>query len=303
MAGTNLVYTVAMDAPGAGGYRTMAKMLAASLLRTQFTGEVLVFRNTAEPLFQVERAGLKEIHLKLPGATDGAALTEQGWAMKYRVRELVQRELDDGGHDKVMFVDCDCLALRNIDTLLEGEDWDLRYYAERGRSMGDRVFNCFLSDEEMRGAAVSTAEREGGGWARLPLRRDGINSGTWAVRAERYFEVMEAWEAIDTGPALQQRQFSEQAAWNRLILNCGASVVPCGTDGGIGLLPWRARLFERDAIQRPLHGDPRWQDHTEASLLHFFGEGTKEKLRCMFGLYMATFFWDETSAFFHLLET
>ncbi|MEZ5301897.1 MAG: hypothetical protein R3F11_14805 [Verrucomicrobiales bacterium] len=29
--------------------------------------------------------------------------------------------------DKVLFLDCDCLALRNIDHLLEG-DWDIRFH-------------------------------------------------------------------------------------------------------------------------------------------------------------------------------
>lgn len=279
----------------------MAKMLASSLLRTQFTGEIIVFRNSPEPLFQMERMGLVEIHLQLPVANGVAATTEQGWATKYRVRNLVQERIERGGFEKVMFADCDCLALRNIDTLLEGEDWDLLYYPERGRPINDRVFSCFLSDEEIGGDRSSVREKSG--WAPLPLRRAGINSGTWAVRAKHYLTVMETWEKCDTGPALQERLFSEQGAWNRLILNCGISVVPGGQAGEVGRLPWRVRPFERDAIQRPLCGDPRWQDYSEASLVHFFGASPKDKLQFMFSLFMGNFYCDETAVLFHLLET
>jgi hypothetical protein len=62
----NLVYTIAFDAPGSQAYRFLAKMLASSLSRTFFTGDILIFRNSAAPLFMVERKGLEEIYLETP---------------------------------------------------------------------------------------------------------------------------------------------------------------------------------------------------------------------------------------------
>ncbi len=47
----NLIYTIAFDSPNTEGYRFLGKMLASSLLRTFFTGDVVVFRNTPMPLF------------------------------------------------------------------------------------------------------------------------------------------------------------------------------------------------------------------------------------------------------------
>ncbi|MGI8605403.1 MAG: hypothetical protein ACR2OZ_20710 [Verrucomicrobiales bacterium] len=51
--GRHLAYTVAFDAPGSPGHRMMAKMLASTLLRTYFDGDVIVFRNSPDPLFRV----------------------------------------------------------------------------------------------------------------------------------------------------------------------------------------------------------------------------------------------------------
>ena len=60
------VYPVCFDAPGSESYRFLGKMLASSLVRTFFTGEVVVFRNSPAPLFLVERKGLEEVFLETP---------------------------------------------------------------------------------------------------------------------------------------------------------------------------------------------------------------------------------------------
>ncbi len=85
----NLVYTIAFDSPQSEGYRFLGKMLASSLVRTFFTGDVVVFRNSPMPLFLVERKGLEEVYLETPPMTgqDGA---EEAWCWKYRVAELIE---------------------------------------------------------------------------------------------------------------------------------------------------------------------------------------------------------------------
>ena len=62
----NLAYTIAFDPPGSPGHRMMAKMLASSLLRTYFGGDILIFRNSPDPLFRVERKWLEEIYQRCP---------------------------------------------------------------------------------------------------------------------------------------------------------------------------------------------------------------------------------------------
>ena len=62
----NLVYTLALDPAGATGHRNLAKMLVSSLLRTRFSGDILVFHNSPAPLFMVAREGVREVRMKVP---------------------------------------------------------------------------------------------------------------------------------------------------------------------------------------------------------------------------------------------
>ena len=85
----NLVYTIAFDAPQSEGYRFLGKMLCSSLLKTFFTGDIVVFRNSPAPMFLVERKGLEEVYFETPAmhSQEGA---EEAWCWKYRVAELIE---------------------------------------------------------------------------------------------------------------------------------------------------------------------------------------------------------------------
>lgn len=267
----SLAYTIAIDPPGFGGHRTMAKMLALSLVRTLFTGDFLIFRNTREPIFLVERKGIEEVYIETPAlsAMDNA---EEAWCWKYRVYEYINRWLQRKSYDKVLFLDADCLALRNVDHLLHGK-WDIAYQPEVGINIDAVQFSCFLTDDE-----------------RKTLRRAGINSGTIAVAASHYVAVMKEWERIDLGKTTMRRFCSDQGSWNRLILDCQTR------------LNWRAHKFERDGIMFPMYIQPRAQDYTDATLVHCLGGSGRLKIKFMFGLYMSTFFCDDAATFLHLLE-
>ncbi len=108
----NLAYTIALDIKDSPAQRMMAKMLASSLLRTYFNGDLVFFRNNDKPIFQVERAGLTEVQIE---TKDFWWVEEQenAWRYKFRVRHLI----DANQYDKVIFLDADCLALRNLDHL------------------------------------------------------------------------------------------------------------------------------------------------------------------------------------------
>ena len=260
----HLAYTVCIDPPKSPGHRMLSKMLASSLLRTWFTGDIVIFRNSAEPLFPVARAGLEEVQIDTKDFA-GVADQENAWRYKFRVRHL----LDVRGYDKVIFLDADCLALRNVDHLFEG-DWDIGWYPEPGRSVTLPQFHCFLTDAEMQ---------------RLQSRQ-GANSGTLAVRAEHYHAVMEEWERIDLGPTERTRECSDQASWNRLLLDTKL----------------KKHRFERGEVLFPLFLHPSYHEWKNAALVHGIGGTTREKMRFLWGLYMQTFFYDDAGTMLNMLE-
>jgi hypothetical protein len=289
----NLIYTVAFDSPGSESYRFLGKMLASSLLKTFFTGDILIFRNSAAPFYLVERKGLDEMYLETT-AMSGQAGAERAWCWKYKVAELIENPEQ---YDKILFMDCDSLALRNIDHLLEG-DWDIRYQPERGKPMDGRSFNAFLTDGEMGQAAG----------------REGANSGTIAVRGSKFHEVMRRWEEIDESEPVRGSGFRDQASWNALLLRegregesgqlseiSGQAGAP-GPPGRAVLPALRVEAFPVGEVQFPGYLDPAYQSYSKAALTHNILPDTKEKIEFTFGLYMRTFYCDPSGLFFSLLE-
>lgn len=263
MEGRHLAYTIAFDSPGSSGHRALAKMLASSLMKTYFPGDVIIFRNSEAPLFLVERRGLEEVFIETP-ALHGAAGAEYSWEWKYRVAERI----DAAQYDRILFLDCDCLALRNLDHLLEG-DWDIAYKPEPGLRITLPQFNCFLTEEEL-----------GSLWS------DGVNSGTFAVRGSRFHEVMREWERIDQSEPCRKRTCSDQASWNRLLLDT----------------PLKIRPFPAGEVVFPMYLDPRFSDYHHGALAHNLGGTIIEKVHFTFGLYMQNFYCDPTAMFLQFLE-
>jgi hypothetical protein len=279
----NLVYTVCFDAPGSESYRFLGKMLTSSLLKTYFTGDIVIFRNSPAPLYLVERKGLEEVYLETPEMY-GQARAEYSWCWKYKVAPLIENPEQ---YDKILFLDCDSLALRNIDHLLEG-DWDIRYQPERGKPGNGKSFNAFYTEEEMATAG----------------QRDGANSGTLAVRGAIFHEVMEAWQDIDEGEPVRGSGFRDQASWNACLLRRSGQ----GSGGRVqeGLTEtsprWRAEPFPAGEVQFPGYLDPHYTSYTKAAVTHNILPDTKEKIEFTFGLYMRTFYCDPTGLFFSMLE-
>lgn len=263
MRSAHLAYTIAFDPPGCSGHRALAKMLVSSLLKTGFSGDIIVFRNSAAPIFLVERKGLVEVFIETPELS-GLSGAEFSWCWKYRVAGMI----DAPKYDRVVFIDCDCLALRNIDHLLQG-DWDIAYKPEPGLMITRIQFSCFLSEAEM-----------GTLWC------DGVNSGTLAVRGSRYHEVMSHWERIDSSEPNRPRHCSDQASWNRLLLDTTLKIRP----------------FPEGEIQFPMYLDPHYPQYRKAALVHNLGGNIVEKVHFTFGLYLQNFYSDPRTMLFQFLE-
>ena len=60
--------------------------------------------------------------------------------------------------------------------------------------------------------------------------------------------------------------------------------------------------FPMGEIQFPMYADPHFRSYTKAALTHNCGGDTLEKIRLTYGLYMQTFFCDESGLFFSMLE-
>ncbi len=299
---SNLLYTLALEQAGAPGHRMLGKLLASSLLRTFFDGEVVVFRNSAVPYFQVERKGLREVEVGSPQVAEGGSFAREAWNWKY----LARKELDVHGYDKVLYVDADCLALRNVDHLLEG-DWDIAYQPET-HAVHHEVFNAYLTNAEMQESLRVASNRkrgddeEGVSGRAVPTPWRGINAGTFAIRSGIFHEVMDEYERIHAQEPQRKGDFAEQGAWNRLIRDARA-----GTPGLGGQLPaplrgLKVRPFEAGEIMFPIAQETNYATYKDAALVHALGMGMKDKMRFLFGLYMGTFFFDENGMMLNLLE-
>ena len=116
-----VLYTIAFDETGKNTRFQMAKILASSLLRTCFSGQVVVFHNSTNPMFKIKREGINEVFVQDANNVDPINL--RSCELDFRLSVL--RELDLESCDYVTFVDYGHLVLHNVDYLLVGRDWDL----------------------------------------------------------------------------------------------------------------------------------------------------------------------------------
>ena len=275
----NLIYTVAYDLPGWRGSRTMSKLLCSSLLRGFWSGEILVIRNFAQPLFPVERKGLSEIYIETPDFGKGEEAGKRCLKAALESRFLAGQWITNPEqYDWICYLDADCLALRDVEHLFAG-DADLLVQPERGRNVfSDMVFNGYLE-----GGAGGVSARGRNSW----LGRDGINAGTFAVRGNKFEEVMQEWKRIHDSQPVRHKEFRDQTAFNKLLLETELRVKP----------------FERGEIMFPFHLDKGFLDYRDAALLHFVGGKQKDKIDLSFALHMMRTYGEEGGLFLDLLES
>lgn len=243
----NLCYTIAIDQPGNDVHRRMARLLVTSLIRTGWHGRIVVFRNCSIPVLPEGHADVQEHLLEDSGQSSWGGMMH--W--KYRIRD----RLDLTGMGKVLFLDCDIIALRNINSLMLGS-WDI-YTAPEASRIVEYPFNGYLTEEEM-----------------TTLRNHpGLNSGTLGVRAPHYHEVMREWERLDALEPARRWTATDQHSWNRLVLD---------TD-------LRHRHFAQDAIQFPFIRPASYLDYRNAALVHAADQSPEQKFTFLYGLWMGAF--------------
>ncbi len=266
--GRNLIYTMALDPKGATGHWNLAKLLVSSLLRTRFTGDIIVFHNSPRPLYMVPRKGFREIRLDLPRAArdmrDFAVLAQT-------CKHSVTKWIKGAEYDKVMFIDCDCVVLRNIDHFFD-DDSDLAIFSEPGTDIQGDSYGGYLTDKE---------------WQRLVRR--GINSGTWVVAGHRFDTLLRRWRTTQARTPTQICGLREQSAFNRVVLDW---------DGDIGELP--AGEIALPLCNRELS---HYRAFTNCAIVHAAGgDDVNHKLRFLFSAFTGAFLFDPQLALFNILE-
>ncbi len=261
-----LIYTIAFDAPGQSLYRNLAKLLASSILRSGFNGEIVVFHNSANPLFLLQRAGIIEYPLDVENVTgDGMSFhPEKTWALKHLVANL----LHEHDWDRCYFIDADAIVLENLEPLFLG-DWEVAVCREPGRALTRPEFSKFLT--------LSTHNASD---------LEGINSGIVGVDrsvSERFFAT---WTENETNLKCDERACTDQIALNQLTLENNFQLFDVG-----------------HLISMPFHTDLLWGRPKRVLLEHMVGAIGHEKLKRSFGAFMETYYYDPTVTLFNLLET
>ena len=260
----NLIYTIAFDPSNEPYHQMMAKMLVSSIFRTGFSGDVLVLTNYEHRLFEHGRSNLEEISLDSTQISPGE-MGREIFNFKYRSRHFVPSDR----YEKIMFVDCDCLFLKNPDGLL-ADDAEIMFSEEPFTKITDIYFNAYLTELEME-----------------TLVAPGINAGLWWVSGHRFQEVLEEWERIDSLPYVRGGGCPDQQSLVRLLLDTKLQTKPfrLGVDVGYPFAETRKA----------------WA-FAEASLLHYLSGPRTRKVSYMFGDYMRHFHAETAPALLHFID-
>jgi hypothetical protein len=254
-----LLFTIVLDPPRCSLIRAQGKLFALSVLRSGFEGDFIIFSNAKVPLFPHGRRGITEIRVPT-GRMKGMELAEYACALKFRARDFIERPEQ---YDRILFTDCDCLALNSLEPLFAYEE-EVVWAGEPGRTVLSQWHRGYFTPEEL---ALEP-----------PLA--GINAGTFSVKGNRYREVSGAMiELMKAGPVealvptdnggLTPVLWGDQPGWNKLAHLGGFSNTG----------------FRPGEVMFPLLHHPDYREHRLAPLVHFCGAGIEMKMRMQFGLY------------------
>ena len=241
-----LIYTIAFDALGESHHQIMAKVLITSILRNGFRGDVLVFTNSKYRLFETRRPRLREV--SLDSGSNNEAISTFAKTFKYEA----PAHINVGKYEKIMFVDSDCIFVRDPSSLL-AQECDLMYSLESWSVITDSWHNGYLTDQEM-----------------SSLKLPGINSGVWWVRGEHYIALMKEWKTVNRSAERRKQASTDQSAWVRVLLDTQLRALP----------------FSPAVVRYPFYERMTLTEMDHAALLHFAYVGERcDKVAHMIGFF------------------
>ena len=213
-----LVLTTVLEKQGGRQLRLLAKIQSSSLLRSLFGGLVVVERNFPEPLFPIERVGLRELEETIG---DFLPKNVQQRSYKARVESAVRHAEAASEYDWVIFCDADVVPLRNWDHLFERQGAevlisqtsdgypDAGFFAVKGEAVVEFVnlWQCELEEtvppvvsEVQPGIENQKEERR---TDELALRKV-LDTEKWKVKKFERGEVVRAFdEGVGMGDVLE----------------------------------------------------------------------------------------------------
>jgi hypothetical protein len=270
-----LIYTVAFDPGNNCHSRTLAKMLTLSLLRRMPEVSTCIFHNSPAPLFLLPLANVTELSSAgpQPEGRDTADYYRECASWRYRARNY----LDTRDYDWVVYLDADCIALKPLDHwfsdfALEGKD--VIVVPEYGRPSDLPEFSALEP-------TLACPHKK--------LFPFGLNAGTFAVRAALFEEFLAGWEALakplESSPAASDRKWADQISFNQLIRQ-----------------GYRKYLLPKGEVGFPFGKEASWPQVRGCTLAHAAGGSLDDKCRCLFGLYMESFYYDRSGIFLEMLH-
>jgi hypothetical protein len=207
----------------------------------------MVFHNNPTPVLPEGHVNVDEQII------DDTAECSWGGMMHWKYR--LRHRLDLTGIGKVLFLDCDIIALRSINHLMLG-GWDIYSAPEPGRIV-EFPFNGYLTEAEM-----ETCKDQ-----------PGLNAGTLGIRASVFMDVMSEWERLDGLEPIRRWIATDQHSWNRLVLDT----------------PLRHRHFGEGEVQFPFIHSCHYLRYRRAGLVHACDRTPEEKFHFLYGLWVDAF--------------
>jgi hypothetical protein len=251
-----ICYTLALDLHKVKHYRQQARMMVASLKRSGFRGDIKIIHNGDTEIFDHRHPDVEEIRI------DSPETTADSYRLKFRVRKLLSVD----AYDWVMFLDTDFIVCEGLDSWFAGPEI-IRYTTEPCFNINGLQFSGFLTDDEMEN-----------------LKREGINSGAFVIRADCFQEVMAQWEEIDARDS-PRCKIGDQHAWNRLLLDT----------------PLSSKVLAEPEVKYFYH-NAHVIEMLKAPVLHFCGIDHGEKILAMQAKFISHFHTDGDGTLIRMLE-
>lgn len=249
----SLIYTIALDPPDSDYHQFMVRLLVSSITSSGFDGDVLVITNSKERLFKAKRIRIREVSLP-PSITEQQSFATTVKSLRYRASKY----FNPLSYDKIMYVDCDCLFIRNPATLL-AYHFDLMYSQDSWKRLS--------SPWHLLPLAIRASDTFVG---------SGPNDGFWWVRAGIYNKLMAHVERamLQTVRELPSNTDLFSVAWTQVLIETSYQIAP------IPLNSIRSPEMEKLTLGQL----------DKATLLHFTGSQRplQQKLSHMIGVFTAT---------------
>lgn len=243
-----LIYTIAFDPSGVDVYSDMARLLILSLRRSGCDYDIVVFTNNSNGIFRNGKYNLTEVYCDTKGLSD-RQITTQAKCLKFSANEFIHGEK----YDHIVYLDCDCLIINDINKLLESDKM-ITSSVESWGKISDNPFRAYLSDTEM-----------------TELQHPPINSGVFRISGKFFNEIAMEWKRIYHSTRIRTSGCEDQPSWVRVFL-----------DKGDQADYWEISKFVRYPLAERIH---QAKARDNAIVLHYLGLPASDRLTYMIADY------------------